>query len=932
MLPENHKPGSRSIFSVITGLILLLFLPVSAIWLLGSAIIDQSTANQRAASEQALARRAESISEHLDPEIFFAAHFNRLYDELYDGRAIDAKRLGQLVASYSARQLGFFPAVFVNEKLITPVELLGGQEKALVDAWEVAHDISRKSYDTSTRSLRPLFGAAYSRELLHRHEGRVMTFSGFKGVGYIFYKKSPEHRNIRQEGSRDGVFIVVWSLPRIEDLKNFLPAELTAGIRMAIQEQAAVSQEPGRNFQFVRKRIGERFLLVWKEFDGLDPHFARTLLKVFLLFLVMIMSMLAKYSSLLRGLRTLSIRMKLVGLILYAVALPLSGLLYFGWKYVAERRELLLQDAYIACHSSMNDFENSFEKEKASMLKLFRSFRTLPGMQTDPGSLFEKFRALDAERIINWVEVRDIEASVLMTTQRKETAQEIGLIGKAIARLGINNFLGHRLAGKALTINAQEVLVQEFLEGPFGGWARIFESPDELHQVSFGGFEIFWYWDVFADPAAKPAFIVVDQNVRWAVRNYLTENIKGRISLGGGAIRLLAWSTVYSEFLPEDTPSAHELMNFTRQVMRSNSPQSSIIRWNNADWVAAGAPGKKLVDNVLLSLYPLEEVEREIAGIRSDLTWGVLFALVLALLVGSLFSHTIIRPVANLITGVQALKRRDTSCHLEIMQNDELGRLSATFNATRETLADLLSAKAIQAQLIPEKAPEMPGYAADLVYVPTADLGGDYCDIISLGNGRWLLVIGDVTGHGVSSAIVTTMVKAVVSDYAMNSSLSLHDMLVCINELLFSQFKRKKCMTLFAALLDADTGMLSCVNAGHPLPMHFSAAIRQPFPQLNHPPLGFSIRSQKFPEAAVRMAPGDSLVLFTDILIETPDESGKPYGSAGLARLCEQYQHLPPDKMRAQLLQALRHRHDTELADDLTLIIIKRNLSSEETT
>lgn len=928
MQPEARKNISRGVFPVIAGLFLLLLLPISVIWLLGSAIIEQSSSNQRAASEEALLRRTEAISEHLDPEVFFAAHFNRFCEDLYDDSAIDAEKVRKLAEDFHAGQLGFFPAIFVEGKLVTPAELLGEHAAALVDAWEIAHDYSCKPGFVTSKHLNTLFGAAYSTSLLQKHEGRIMNFSGFRGAGYIFYKRNPQYSKGAKAHSQDGVFIVLWSLPEIEDLKNYLPAELTDGINMQIQLRAAVSADADHRMQTICKRIGERFLVVSKKNDGLDPLFAHTLLRVFLLVLAMIVVMLARDSNLPAAMRTASIRIKLVGLILYAVALPLSGLMYFGWKYVAERRELLIQDAYLACHSSINEFENGFEKEKAQMLNLFRSFKDLPEMKSDPASLTKKFRKLDFDRLINWVEVRDINADVVLTIQRKETAQQLGLLGKAVARMGINNFLGNRLRGKALSLNASEVLVQEFLEGPFGGWARIFESPNELHQISFGGFEILWYWDVFEDPEMKAAFIVVDQHVRWAVRNYLVKSLKRKISFGRAAIRQFAWSTVYSELWPDDAGAAHELMQFVRQVMRSNSPQSSIIRWNGAGWVAAGAPGKKVVDNVLISLYPLDEVDREIAGIRSDLIWGVAFALILALLVGSLFSHTIIRPVANLMTGVQALRRRDTSHHLEILQNDELGRLSATFNATTETLADIISAKAIQEQLIPEKAPEIAGFVTDLVYVPAADLGGDYCDIMALGEGRWLLVIGDVTGHGVSSAMVTTMIKAVVSDYVMSGSLSLHEMFRCLNELLFSQFKRKKCMTLFAALLDSNTGKLDCINAGHPLPMLFSRGNRQPFPQLFRPPLGFSLRNQEFPQATISMAPGDCLFFFTDILIETLDESGQPYGSAGLGRICEALLHLQPAEMRSEILKSVQ-RPGKELDDDLTLIILKRNSASE---
>ena len=911
-------------FSVVAGLILLLLLPTSAIWLLGNAIIEQSSVNQRAAAEDALEKRAEDISAYLDPENFFDKHFRRFYEELYNGQPVDAERVRQLSTAFSAGQLGFYPAVFAEGKLLTPVELLGEHETALVDAWETMQNYSRKPGFTTGKRLNTLFGAAYGTGLLQTHEGRLMKINGYKGDGFIFYARNPG------KSRRDGVYIVLWTVPVIEELTKFLPSELAMGIKMSIRLSAETAAKPDHQHLSVKKRIGERFLFVEKTYTGLNPKYARTMLSVFLLFLVMIICMLLKDSDLTAGMRTASIRMKLVGLILYSVALPLAGLTYFGWKYVAERRELLIQDAYIACHDSINEFENNFEKEKARLLSQFRSFKHLPEMKSDPAPLLPMFRKKDVDRHINWIEVRDINADVILTIQRQETAEQLGLLGKAVARLGINNFLGHRLQGKALSLNASEVLVQEFLEGPFGGWARIFESPDELHQVSFGGFEIFWYWDVFEDPDMKAAFIVVDQHVRWAVRNYLIANLKHRISFGSGALRMFAWSTVYSELWPEDTVAADELMRFIRQVMRSSSSQNSIIRWNNADWVAAGAPGKQLADSILLSLYPLEEIEREISGIRSDLTWGVLFALILALLVGTLFSHTIIRPVASLMLGVQALRRRDADCRLEILQNDELGRLSATFNTTSEALADILSAKAIQKQLIPEKAPEIEGFTADLIYIPTADLGGDYCDIMPLNNGCWLLVIGDVTGHGVSSAMVTTMIKAVVSDYAMNGGLSLHDMFICLNELLFTQFKRKKCMTLFAAVLDSSSGRLDCINAGHPLPLHFSDGCRQPVAIMGHPPLGFTIRNQEFPQTSLQLANGDCLVLYTDIFVETADKSGQPYGNAGFSAVCEKYLHLPPAAMREEILNAVMGCSDKELDDDMTLIIIKRNHDSSD--
>ncbi|MDD3148048.1 MAG: SpoIIE family protein phosphatase [Candidatus Riflebacteria bacterium] len=652
---------------------------------------------------------------------------------------------------------------------------------------------------------------------------------------------------------------------------------------------------------------------------------ARAMLHVLLLFMVLVIGLLLKESNLGNRFSTAPVRYKLVGLLLYAVALPLAGLIYFGLKYVDEYRELLTQEAFIACHSGIADLENGFEKEKARILNQFRSYKKIPEMLTDPASLFSRFKALELEKRQKWIEVRDINSEVLLTTQEWEVTEKLSTICRAIARLGISRFLTHRLdSSKPQKLQAFEVLIQEFFESPLGGWARVFESPDELHRVSFGGFDIFYFWDIFEDPGVKPAFMVADNDVRATVHRYLSESLKHRTSFGHEAMRTLAWSIPMKKFLPEKPVDSEVLKKFVDRLLKANAPQSTTMRWNNADWLLAGAPGKVLSGSILLNFYPVEAIDRQIARVRSDLFWGVLLALIIAVLIGMLFSQTVIRPVANLMVGVQALRRRDTSHRLQILQNDELGRLSATFNATSETLEDVISAKAIQAMLIPEQVPEIKGFAADLVNLPASDLGGDYCDIVQVGE-KWLLVIGDVTGHGVSSALVTAMTKAIVSEYAMNKDMTLNEMFVCLNEMLFSQFRRKKCLTLFAAMLDPQTGVLECINAAHPLPLLFQNSELQVFPKLGCPPLGFSAVRKEFPQAKISLPAGGCLILFTDILIEKHDKTGQPLTSKGLAAICEKFLHLPPAEMRSNILKTYVETVGNDFDDDLTMVILKND-------
>ncbi len=70
--------------------------------------------------------------------------------------------------------------------------------------------------------------------------------------------------------------------------------------------------------------------------------------------------------------------------------------------------------------------------------------------------------------------------------------------------------------------------------------------------------------------------------------------------------------------------------------------------------------------------------------------------------------------------------------------------------------------------------------------------------------------------------------------------------------------------------------------------------------------------------------PGDCLVMYTDILIETRDRSGNPLGSKGFASLCEKYLTLPPAEMRARILEEVNELAGSQLEDDLTMIILRK--------
>ena len=760
---------------------------------------------------------------------------------------------------------------------------------------------------------------------------QLIEFTGRNGKGLMFYARTGSKTSL------DGVLLVAWTIPDLEVLAGFLPASYTSNVALEIvppgqfgrpDEKSALEVTNRRSTTLnLRKTIGNRFVFFRRTFSDVSSGSAKAVLHAIIMLLIMIIATFMRDALMRSRINSLSVRYKLVALILYAVLLPLSGLTYFGLKYIAEYRELLQQEAFIACQSSINDLENGFEKKKFATLDYYRSFQNLPDMATNTAALQNHFQRLEQAGIINLIEIRDLHTNVLVSLQNSESATKIGVIGKVFARYGIANFLAHKVSEeKILVPSAQEMLFQEFLESPLGGWARIFESPDDLHNVSFGGLELFLYWNAFPQPDFLPAVLVCHQYIQKEVSNYLRETLPGRASFHQGAIRRLACSAKDTVLTGSDEAQpTGDLKNFIGRVRRNNSPQTGILEWKNELWLVAGAPGKKLLGNIVLGLFPISQIDDQIRLIRNDLIWGVMLALIVALLVGRLFSSTIILPLAGILRGVKALGQRDTSQRIEIMQNDELGKLSESFNKTIETLEDVIFARTIQAQIIPATAPAIIGYQADLFNLPAADLGGNYCDLQPVTKDEWLLVIGDVTGRGVSSALVSAMAKSVLIKSLSDQKFSQNKLLECLNVLLYSQFKRKKCMTFFAAYLECASGKVACVNAGHPLPLFFSAGKRTALPELVHAPLGFDPGDQDFPAAAIVMQPGDCLVFYTAIFVRATDHSGKPLGTDGFAALCQESLHLPPAEMRAAIIAKITSLSTQKLDEDLTLMILKKN-------
>jgi hypothetical protein len=220
---------------------------------------------------------------------------------------------------------------------------------------------------------------------------------------------------------------------------------------------------------------------------------------------------------------------------------------------------------------------------------------------------------------------------------------------------------------------------------------------------------------------------------------------------------------------------------------------------------------------------------------------------------------------------------------------------------------ELSAAREIQRLMVPEELPPTPGYAIESIYRPAAQVGGDFFQVIPLGGGQTLVVVGDVSGKGLSAAMIVSMLIGMLHAISKMSQ----DPAQILAELNCRLFERKHggFVTCLAVRLD-PSGRVVLANAGHLAPWLNGAEVAFTGS------LPLSIVDSAAPEQVkLEMRPGDRLTLITDGVVEARDAQGVLFGF-------DRTQALMREEASPLVLAeaAIHHGQD----DDLTVISILR--------
>ncbi len=237
---------------------------------------------------------------------------------------------------------------------------------------------------------------------------------------------------------------------------------------------------------------------------------------------------------------------------------------------------------------------------------------------------------------------------------------------------------------------------------------------------------------------------------------------------------------------------------------------------------------------------------------------------------------------------------------------------------------ELRDAREIQLSMLPRAAPELDWLDSSGLSIPASEVGGDYYEYFELDRDRLALVIGDVAGHGVASGLVLSGVRSglhLLRDELERPVVVLER----LNRMVRETAPTRMFVTLQVALIDRLSATVTLANAGHPPLLLLTADGGTPR-QLGTSGLPLGTRLEPEYRAERRdLARGDTLVLYTDGVLEARDASGAGLGEARLSKFA---QKAASGATAAEIRDAIvsgisRFRSDAVQLDDLTLVVLR---------
>jgi sigma-B regulation protein RsbU (phosphoserine phosphatase) len=310
-----------------------------------------------------------------------------------------------------------------------------------------------------------------------------------------------------------------------------------------------------------------------------------------------------------------------------------------------------------------------------------------------------------------------------------------------------------------------------------------------------------------------------------------------------------------------------------------------------------------------------------------------------ALFIGIVLTSRITTAVGDLYHATQFVQARDFSHRVKVEHSDQLGVLGDSFNQMTESINSLIEeqkranrlqnelsiAREVQDQLFPHEVPRVPGVEIKAVCKAARMVSGDYYDFIQLSPTHIAIVIADISGKGISAALLMASLQAALRSQLLapgSENVGTKDLVARLNLHLTRNTGDDRFATFFIAVYDSSRRQLRYTNAGH-LPAFLISQGKSCRLDKGGMVLGV-VEDYVYEQGVVDVPPGALVVGYSDGLVEPENVYGEEFGISRLEDAAVRVQSSEPAAVADSLMTAVEEWAGTpEQADDMTVIVAR---------
>ncbi len=459
-----------------------------------------------------------------------------------------------------------------------------------------------------------------------------------------------------------------------------------------------------------------------------------------------------------------------------------------------------------------------------------------------------------------------------------------------------------------------------------------FEMVKVLRQKSEGffyaGSELdgnYYLFDIIRGPDGSGWYGILLGAEVGTIQKYYLSSLSAHLSRKGGPVtyRFISTTDPYSPYYPDyDHAETYQFLT-NRLLRRRHNVLYRRLSLDGHDVEVTGMSGAKLMKYTLFATIRVSEMEHRVATFRRMIITRLTAAFLIASLLAWIMLRLLLRPVRELERGLENIRSRRYNALIQVYGEDELGQLCHAFNRAMLHLGEMEVAAVVQKRLLPQQPLHQGDFEWRGMNIMTQAVGGDYFDFLSISSRQVAFTLGDVSGHGVSAALVTAMAKAGFSILCPLFPDDPARVLNLINQIFVEVLNRRKMMTMFLGVLDVETGTAVYANAGQCYPIEFTPGSPETYLRVDSRPLGIT-RKGSAENNSISSFP-HACLLYSDGIVEAQTRDGEMVGYDRFLMLAgaalKQTTADPLETLRASIASQLT---DRGFDDDVTLLLIRR--------